>query len=205
MITSSTFGVILQTPKIMWDADTGNSEDYAVISFASFDALDAAVEAMKGSISVTTQSLCSMASKRTPSVSTVAQYPNNFWQPRTHFPRLTAFISCWQMHPTLLTPTPPPNSVVSSLGPGLPPPGMPLPQSLPPPLLPPGALPPGIPPTIPSPPMLPGAGGQGPPSARTPEAGHPGYRHSYPHPFPPGGMPHPGMSQMQLAHHTLMA
>ena len=70
--------------------------------------------------------------------------------------------------------------------------GMPPPGSFPPPVPPPGALPPGIPPAMPPPPMPPGAGGHGPPSAGTPGAGHPAHGHSHPHPFPPGGMPHPG-------------
>ncbi|XP_057683165.1 splicing factor 3B subunit 4 [Corythoichthys intestinalis] len=46
--TFSAFGVILQTPKIMRDLDTGNSKGYAFINFASFDASDAAIEAMNG-------------------------------------------------------------------------------------------------------------------------------------------------------------
>ncbi|MBN3295009.1 SF3B4 factor, partial [Amia calva] len=46
--TFSAFGVILQTPKIMRDPDTGNSKGYAFINFASFDASDAAIEAMNG-------------------------------------------------------------------------------------------------------------------------------------------------------------
>ncbi|KAL8591686.1 Splicing factor 3B subunit 4 [Nucella lapillus] len=46
--TFSAFGVILQTPKIMRDSDTGNSKGYAFISFASFEASDAAIEAMNG-------------------------------------------------------------------------------------------------------------------------------------------------------------
>jgi len=46
--TFSAFGVILQTPKIMRDPDTGNSKGFAFINFASFDASDAAMEAMNG-------------------------------------------------------------------------------------------------------------------------------------------------------------
>ncbi|XP_061763311.1 splicing factor 3B subunit 4 [Nerophis ophidion] len=46
--TFSAFGVILQTPKIMRDPDTGNSKGYAFINFASFDASDASIEAMNG-------------------------------------------------------------------------------------------------------------------------------------------------------------
>uniref|UniRef100_A0A4W5KS75 Splicing factor 3b, subunit 4 n=1 Tax=Hucho hucho TaxID=62062 RepID=A0A4W5KS75_9TELE len=36
------------TPKIMRDPDTGNSKGYAFINYASFDASDAAIEAMNG-------------------------------------------------------------------------------------------------------------------------------------------------------------
>nr|CAG4641980.1 EOG090X0BVS [Eurycercus lamellatus] len=46
--TFSAFGVILQTPKIMRDPTTGNSKGFAFINFASFDASDAAIEAMNG-------------------------------------------------------------------------------------------------------------------------------------------------------------
>jgi len=46
--TFSAFGVILQTPKIMRDPDTGNSKGFAFINFASFEASDAALEAMNG-------------------------------------------------------------------------------------------------------------------------------------------------------------
>ena len=53
--TFSAFGVILQTPKIMRDPESGNSKGYAFISFASFDASDAAMEAMNG------QFLCNRA------------------------------------------------------------------------------------------------------------------------------------------------
>ena len=46
--TFSAFGVILQTPKIMRDPETGNSKGYAFINFASFEASDAAIDAMNG-------------------------------------------------------------------------------------------------------------------------------------------------------------
>ncbi|XP_057306959.1 splicing factor 3B subunit 4-like [Hydractinia symbiolongicarpus] len=46
--TFSAFGVILQTPKIMRDSDTGNSKGFAFINFASFEASDAAIDAMNG-------------------------------------------------------------------------------------------------------------------------------------------------------------
>lgn len=46
--TFSAFGVILQTPKIMRDPETGNSKGFAFINFASFEASDAAMDAMNG-------------------------------------------------------------------------------------------------------------------------------------------------------------
>merc|ERR1719149_44746 len=44
--TMSAFGVIVQTPKIMRDPDTGNSLGFG--SFETFEASDAAIEAMNG-------------------------------------------------------------------------------------------------------------------------------------------------------------
>lgn len=46
--TFTAFGVILQTPKIMRDPDTGNSKGFAFINYSSFEAADAALEAMNG-------------------------------------------------------------------------------------------------------------------------------------------------------------
>ena len=46
--TFSAFGVILQTPKIMRDPDTGISKGIAFINFASFEASDSAMEALNG-------------------------------------------------------------------------------------------------------------------------------------------------------------
>ena len=45
--TFSAFGVILTTPKIQRDPETGNSKGFAFINYASFEASDAAIEAMK--------------------------------------------------------------------------------------------------------------------------------------------------------------
>lgn len=187
--TFSAFGVILQTPKIMRDPDTGNSKGYAFINFASFDASDAAIEAMNG------QYLCN----RPITVSYAFKKDSKGERHGSAAERLLAaqnpLSQADRPHQLFADAPPPPsapNPVVSSLGSGLPPPGMPPPGSFPPPVPPPGALPPGIPPAMPPPPMPPGAAGHGPPSAGTPGAGHPGHGHSHPHPFPPGGMPHPG-------------
>uniref|UniRef100_A0A2P2L6L4 Splicing factor 3B subunit 4 n=1 Tax=Rhizophora mucronata TaxID=61149 RepID=A0A2P2L6L4_RHIMU len=46
--TFSAFGVIVTNPKIMRDPETGNSRGFGFISYDSFDASDAAIEAMNG-------------------------------------------------------------------------------------------------------------------------------------------------------------
>eukprot|EP01100_Stratorugosa_tubuloviscum_P004063 TRINITY_DN1_c1_g2_i1.p1 TRINITY_DN1_c1_g2~~TRINITY_DN1_c1_g2_i1.p1 ORF type:complete len:288 (+),score=163.29 TRINITY_DN1_c1_g2_i1:100-963(+) len=46
--TFGAFGVIFSTPKIMRDPGTGVSKGYAFISYASFEAADAAIENMNG-------------------------------------------------------------------------------------------------------------------------------------------------------------
>ena len=46
--TFSAFGVISQTPKIMRDPDTGVSRGFGFVSYDSFEASDAAIEAMNG-------------------------------------------------------------------------------------------------------------------------------------------------------------
>ena len=46
--TFSAFGVILTTPKIQRAPETGNSQGFAFINYASFEASDAAIEAMNG-------------------------------------------------------------------------------------------------------------------------------------------------------------
>ena len=46
--TFSAFGIILQTPKILREPETGMSKGIAFVNFASFDASDAAMEALNG-------------------------------------------------------------------------------------------------------------------------------------------------------------
>ncbi|KAI8056115.1 hypothetical protein BDF22DRAFT_673868 [Syncephalis plumigaleata] len=46
--TFSAFGMIVQTPKVGRDPDTGISKGYGFVSFDSFEAADAAIEAMDG-------------------------------------------------------------------------------------------------------------------------------------------------------------
>lgn len=46
--TFSAFGMIIQTPKIMRDPETGASRGFGFVSYDSFEASDAAIEAMHG-------------------------------------------------------------------------------------------------------------------------------------------------------------
>ncbi|KAJ8908395.1 hypothetical protein NDN08_005104 [Rhodosorus marinus] len=46
--TFSAFGLIIETPHIMRDPETGNSQGYGFVKFNSFEASDAAIEAMNG-------------------------------------------------------------------------------------------------------------------------------------------------------------
>ncbi|XP_010722125.1 splicing factor 3B subunit 4 [Meleagris gallopavo] len=191
--TFSAFGVILQTPKIMRDPDTGNSKGYAFINFASFDASDAAIEAMNG------QYLCN----RPITVSYAFKKDSKGERHGSAAERLLAAqnpLSQADRPHQLFADAPPPPSVptpvVTALGPGVTPPGLPPPGSFPPPVPPPGAMPPGMPPAMPPPPMPPGAGAPGPPTGAAPTGGHP----PHPHAFPPGGMHHPGMPPMQVHH-----
>lgn len=62
--TFSAFGVILQVPKIMRDTETGSSKGYAFINFASFEASDAALEAMNGQYLCNRAITCSYAYKK---------------------------------------------------------------------------------------------------------------------------------------------
>uniref|UniRef100_A0A7E4VNY0 Splicing factor 3B subunit 4 n=1 Tax=Panagrellus redivivus TaxID=6233 RepID=A0A7E4VNY0_PANRE len=62
--TFSAFGVILQVPKIMRDAETNSSKGFAFINFASFEASDAALEAMNGQYLCNRAITCSYAFKK---------------------------------------------------------------------------------------------------------------------------------------------
>ncbi|XP_077115121.1 splicing factor 3B subunit 4 [Ranitomeya variabilis] len=181
--TFSAFGVILQTPKIMRDPDTGNSKGYAFINFASFDASDAAIEAMNG------QYLCN----RPITVSYAFKKDSKGERHGSAAERLLAAqnpLSQADRPHQLFADAPPPPSVpavitslTNAVAAGIP--------SFPP-VPPPGALPPGIPPSMPPPPMSPvTAAGQ------SVGAGHP----QVPLPFQAGALHH-GL-QMQVPHHAL--
>ncbi|EEC14539.1 spliceosome associated protein, putative [Ixodes scapularis] len=173
--TFSAFGVILQTPKIMRDPDTGNSKGYAFINFASFEASDAAIEAMNG------QYLCNRAI----TISYAFKKDSKGERHGSAAERLLA-----AQNP--LAHSDRPHQLFADAPPvgGLPPP--PVVGLAPPPPLnlgmhqgpPPGNLPPPPLPTLPPPPM-PGGMPPMPPPGGVP----PPFRHMPP--FAPGGPPPP--------------
>ncbi|CAH1099332.1 unnamed protein product [Psylliodes chrysocephalus] len=182
--TFSAFGVILQTPKIMRDPETGNSKGFAFINFASFEASDASIEAMNGQylcnrpISVSYAFKKDSKGERHGSAAErllAAQNPLS-QADRPH--QLFADAPPIGMMPMTIAPPPPP--LITGMMPPPPPTpgGMPPP---PPPVPPPNSFPSGIPPPpLPpsQPPLPPGA----PPNlAATGGSG--------PRPPMPGGMP----------------
>lgn len=62
--TFSAFGVIVATPKIMRDPDTGNSKGFGFVSYDCFEASDAAIEAMNGQYLCNRQITVSYAYKK---------------------------------------------------------------------------------------------------------------------------------------------
>ncbi|XP_046906587.1 splicing factor 3B subunit 4 isoform X2 [Hypomesus transpacificus] len=180
--TFSAFGVILQTPKIMRDPDTGNSKGYAFINFASFDASDAAIEAMNG------QYLCN----RPITVSYAFKKDSKGERHGSAAERLLAaqnpLSQADRPHQLFADAPPPPSAptpVLTTLGTG-----MPMPGAFPP-VPPPGSIPPGMPPGMPMPPAPGTPGPQG--GSGGPPPGPP--------PFPPAGMHPPGMPQMSMHPH----
>jgi len=121
--TFSAFGVILQTPKIMRDPESGNSKGFAFVNYASFEASDAAIEAMNG------QYLCN----RPISVSYAFKKDSKGERHGTAAERLLAqtnpLTQTERPHqlfadapPTMVAPPPPPNYVPPPPSGNLPPP-----------------------------------------------------------------------------------
>ncbi|KAL4629564.1 splicing factor 3B subunit 4 [Arapaima gigas] len=184
--TFSAFGVILQTPKIMRDPDLGNSKGYAFINFASFDASDAAIEAMNG------QYLCN----RPITVSYAFKKDSKGERHGSAAERLLAaqnpLSQADRPHQLFADAPPPPTAptpVLTTLGAGIPipAPGTPAPQGAagpppgPPPFPPSGMHPPGMP-QMPMPPP-------GPPGMVPPPPAPPGSTQN--RAPPPPGMPPP--------------
>lgn len=104
--TFSAFGVILQVPKIMRDTDTGGSKGFAFVNFASFEASDAAMEAMNGQflcnryilhhlsvlMIITELSQYPMRSRKTLRENVTERLLRECWLPRIHCSRKTDLI-----------------------------------------------------------------------------------------------------------------
>ncbi|XKL69380.1 hypothetical protein PGB90_007149 [Kerria lacca] len=200
--TFSAFGVILQTPKIMRDPETGNSKGFAFINYASFEASDAAIDAMNG------QHLCN----RPVSVSYAYKKDVKGERHGSAAERLLAaqnplsqadrphqlFADAPPVAPLPTGPAnpppmgmmgmPPPPTGMNPPPPPVPPPGMPPPLNMPPP-----------PPSMMKPPMPPPGGMPGPPHWQQPGSypmhpqvpGMPGHHPPPPLPPPQFGAPYP--------------
>ncbi|GBM95821.1 Splicing factor 3B subunit 4 [Araneus ventricosus] len=197
--TFSAFGVILQTPKIMRDPETGNSKGYAFINFASFEASDAAIEAMNGQYLCNRPITISYAFKKESKGErhgSAAERLLAAQNPLSHADRPHQLFA--DAPPTAGGPMPVPSHSVPP--PPMPPPPMSMANQVttasatslpPPPPLPPSSLPP--PPPMIRPPMPPP-----PPSAPPP----PPATHMPPPPPPAssfGGMPPPPLSPSSTA------
>ncbi|CAG7722124.1 unnamed protein product [Allacma fusca] len=170
--TFSAFGVILQTPKIMRDPESGNSKGFAFVNYASFEASDAAIDAMNG------QYLCN----RPISVSYAFKKDSKGERHGSAAERLLA-----AQNP--LTQTDRPNQLFADAPPPSQPPAMPPPPP-PPVVMPPHMMnpmnmpPPGMPPNMGMPPPPPSQFPPMPPMAW-------GLPNSWPPmPPPPPGPPH---------------
>ncbi|KAJ8319868.1 hypothetical protein KUTeg_001455 [Tegillarca granosa] len=213
--TFSAFGVILQTPKIMRDPDTGNSKGYAFINFASFEASDASIEAMNGQYLCNRPITISYAFKKeskgerhgSAAERLLAQQNPLSLTDRPHQLFADAPPPPSQppvpAPPTSLAPPPPPPMQAMQTVPTSGPPSS-VPQNVPPPPVPPpGGMAPAPMPPPPVPPMgMPhfgppgGPGGPGPPG-QMPFHQHPMQRPPGP-PMGPGGPPMgPPSSQQQ--------
>lgn len=181
--TFSAFGVILQTPKIMRDPETGNSKGFAFINFASFEASDAAMDAMNGQYLCNRPISVSYAFKKDSKGErhgSAAERLLAAQNPLSHADRphqlfadapVPPMMGMNPMMPPPLMAPPPPPSTPGMLPPPppvpAPPTAAPFPSSVPPPPLPPSQppLPPppvGLPPPprmIPQPPWQNGASG----------------------------------------------
>ncbi|GIL47982.1 hypothetical protein Vafri_4704 [Volvox africanus] len=195
--TFSAFGVIVNTPKIMRDPETGNSRGFGFVSYDCFEASDAAIEAMNG------QYLCNRAI----TVSYAFKKDTKGERHGTPAERLLAAQQrekmAAQSRPNQLFAEGPKlkGQQVGQPPAGPAPPTAPFPTGAPlPPPGPPGAPPPGLYPPPPygamPPPQPPPMWGSYPPQMPPPPAPYPA---PYGMPPPPGsyGMPPPPMYGMQ--------
>ncbi|XP_055682702.1 splicing factor 3B subunit 4 [Lutzomyia longipalpis] len=203
--TFSAFGVILQTPKIMRDPETGNSKGFAFINFASFEASDAAMDAMNGQYLCNRPISVSYAFKKDSKGErhgSAAERLLAAQNPLSHADRPHQLFAdapvppMMPMGPGMMGAMIPP-PLIAPPPPPVPPPNAPFPSSVPPPPLPPmqPPIPPSQPPLPPTPmgvPPAPRMMPQQPPWAQNPApgTGFPGGAFP-PAPPPPGPAPPP--------------
>ncbi|OXU28194.1 splicing factor 3B subunit 4 [Nasonia vitripennis] len=224
--TFSAFGVILQTPKIMRDPETGNSKGFAFINFASFDASDASIEAMNGQYLCNRPISVSYAFKRDAKGERhgsaaerllAAQNPlSQADRPHQLFADAPPLIPTsmpnvgmpqphpqhHMMHGMVMPPPPPPSAPVPPMGhpppPPVPPPPTGFPANIPPPPLPPMPNMPSHPPLPPGmPPPLPPMPNQQGQQQRMMPPTHWAQQGQFPPPPPPGGGAPPQFGQFQ--------
>lgn len=182
--TFSAFGVIINTPKLMRDPDTGNSKGFGFVSFDCFEASDAAIEGMNGQYLCNRQITVSYAYKKdtkgerhgTPAERLLAaqRRANQAAQSRPH----TLFATGPQQQPQHI-PEGQANYGMQQQQQAMLPPAAPAPWHMqPPPMGPPGyfgGMPQGMPPP--------------PPWAMPPPGAYPGFPPHNPYGPPPGAMP----------------
>lgn len=178
--TFSAFGVILQTPKIMRDPETGNSKGFAFINFASFEASDAAMDAMNGQYLCNRPITVSYAFKKDSKGErhgSAAERLLAAQNPLSHADRPHTLFADAPVPPMMnhgmghmppppmshMAPPPPPSNVLPPPPPVPPPSGSGFPSSIPPP-----PLPPMQPPMPLQPPLPPSSIGMPPPPRMIP-------------------------------------
>ncbi|KAJ8431598.1 hypothetical protein Cgig2_025640 [Carnegiea gigantea] len=113
--TFSAFGVIVTNPKIMRDPETGNSRGFGFVSYDSFEASDAAIEAMNGQYLCNRQITVSYAYKKdtkgerhgTPAERVLAASNPNAQKHRPHTLFASGPPTLPQANGTVPTPAPP--------------------------------------------------------------------------------------------------
>merc|ERR1719341_1553796 len=177
--TFSAFGVILTTPKIQRDPETGNSKGFAFINYASFEASDAAIEAMNGQYLCNRAIAISYAFKKDSKGERHGSAAERLLAAQNPLSRADRPHQLFADAPPVplpsITPVPPPPGMMGGY---MPPPPVPPPGGMPP-------LPPGPPGSHPMAPMPPPPGGRPHMPPGPPGRG-----------FPPGGMPPPPGSWM---------
>uniref|UniRef100_A0A1B6DHC4 Splicing factor 3B subunit 4 n=1 Tax=Clastoptera arizonana TaxID=38151 RepID=A0A1B6DHC4_9HEMI len=151
--TFSAFGVILQTPKIMRDPETGNSKGFAFINYASFDASDAAIDAMNGQYLCNRPVAVSYAYKKDAKGERHGSAAERLLAAQNPLSQADRPHQLFADAPPI-APMPPPPPSLSMMGMGMappPPPGFNPPP--PPPVPPPGGMPPPM--NLPPPPLPP--------------------------------------------------